>query len=226
MSPVRTTPSPVLPEYRYTPGTGWDHAYLWPTVARAITARRPRRIFELGCGNGSIARRLAEMGHSVTAVDASESGIEQARAGGGSASFEVACAYDDLAGRFGTFDLVLSLEVIEHLISPKCFIENVHRLLEPGGTLIPSTPYHGYLKNLAIALAGRFDAHVNPLWEGGLIKFFSIRTIRRLLESAGFRIERTDRVGRIPPLAKSMVVIARRYDEGVITANAPRGARA
>lgn len=208
--PSPLTGSPVV-DYGYAPGSGWDHRYLWPLVERWIRERRPRRIFELGCGNGSIAHRLATLGYDVVAVDASESGIAQARRLGGNARFEVAGAYDDLAARFGCFDLVLSLEVIEHLMSPKCFIERVRDLLEPEGSLILSTPFHGYWKNLAIALAGRFDAHVNPLWEGGHIKFFSERTIRSLLGNAGLTVARVARVGRVPPLAKSMVVLASKH---------------
>ncbi len=210
MNGTESRSASVGPEYAYGPGTGWDHGYLWPAVERCIEERRPRRIFELGCGNGSLAHRLAAKGFEVTAVDDSESGIREARAKASTARFEVASAYDDLAARFGRFDLVLSLEVIEHLISPKTFIERVHDLLKPDGYLRLSTPYHGYFKNLAIAIAGRFDAHVNPLWEGGHIKFFSMRTIRALLASAGFAVVRMDRVGRMPPLAKSMVVLARR----------------
>ena len=71
-----------------------------------------------------------------------------------------------------------------------------------------TTPYHGYLKNLAIALTGRWDSHHDPLWEGGHIKFFSPATITRLLAGAGFAVQSIERVGRVPMLAKSMVVTA------------------
>lgn len=70
-----------------------------------------------------------------------------------------------------------------------------------------STPYHGYLKNVLIALTGRFDRHHDPLWEGGHLKFFSPRTLRRLVERDGFRMVEIHRVGRIPALAKSMVAV-------------------
>jgi len=54
------------------------------------------------------------------------------------------------------------------------------------------------------------DSHFGALWEGGHIKFFSLKTMRELLETAGLEVLRIDRVGRIGPLAKSMVVTARR----------------
>lgn len=196
--------------YRYFEGSGWDDGYLWAGIAPLIAKLKPRRIFDLGCGNGVNARRLAALGYAVTAVDPSVSGIEQAQRVPSAAEFAVASAYDDLAARFGCFDLVVSLEVVEHVYSPKAFIERVRDLLQPGGTVILSTPYHGYLKNLAIALSGRFDAHVNPLWEGGHIKFWSVATLRALLTGAGLQMSAVHRVGRIAPLAKSMIVVATR----------------
>lgn len=106
--------------------------------------------------------------------------------------------------------LFVSLEVIEHVYDPRAYARTLHDLLEPGGTAIISTPYHGYVKNLALAVTGNLDNHFTALWDGGHIKFFSIRTLRRLLIETGFQGIHIIRVGRIPPLAKSMVAIARK----------------
>ena len=54
--------------------------------------------------------------------------------------------------------------------------------------MIISTPYHGYLKNLVLALTNKWDAHLNPFWDGGHIKFWSRKTISRLLSENGFRV--------------------------------------
>ena len=104
----------------------------------------------------------------------------------------------------------MSFEVVCYLYDPRSFARAVFDLLEPGGLALISTPYHGYLKNLVIALLGGFDAHWNPLWESGHIKFWSERTITQLLTEAGFTDLKIHRVGRIAPLAKSMIVTARR----------------
>jgi 2-polyprenyl-6-hydroxyphenyl methylase/3-demethylubiquinone-9 3-methyltransferase len=208
----RDLDAPSAKEYRYAPGTGWDPGALGRLIERLVSERSPGRVFELGCGNGSLAARLIAPGREIVAVDASESGIAQARLACPSVRFEVASAYDELASRFGRFDLVLSVEVIEHLYSPKTCVARIRDLLVPGGTLILTTPYHGYLKNLAIAALGKFDSHVDPLWEGGHIKFFSLETLTRLVEGGGLTVESVHRVGRIPPLAKSMVVVARKSE--------------
>lgn len=79
-----------------------------------------------------------------------------------------------------------------------------------GGTAILSTPYHGYWKNLAMALTGKMDAHFTALWDHGHIKFWSMNTLTALLKETGFCNIGFKRAGRIPALAKSMIAVARR----------------
>lgn len=190
-----------------------SHAYLLPTLSEELAGLRlakEKRLFELGCGNGSIAAALSTVGWEVSGVDPSEEGIAQANKKYPELQLEMGSAYDDLVGRFGRFPVVTSLEVIEHVYAPRDFLNSLFSLVEPGGTAIISTPYHGYLKNLVLAITGKMDAHFTATWDHGHIKFWSIRTLTILLEEAGFRDIRFRRVGRIPVLAKSMVAIMKR----------------
>src|SRR5882762_3221942 len=180
-----------LPDYEYSDArTNESHGYLPPEVLRALArldwGGGAKRVFEIGCGNGSVAHALSRNGYEVIGVDASTSGIAQARRAFPELSLHVGSAYDPLAARYGTFRAVLSLEVIEHLYAPRDFAHGAFDLLEPGGTLIVSTPYHGYLKNLALAVCGAMDRHFTVLWDGGHIKFFSVQTLSSLLREAGF----------------------------------------
>lgn len=102
------------------------------------------------------------------------------------------------------------MEVIEHLYSPRAFVDAAAALLRAngGGVLILSTPYHGYLKNLMISLLNKWDYHWGALWEGGHIKFWSRRSLGRLLAEAGFRNVRFRGVGRFPYLWRHMVLRA------------------
>ena len=59
-------------------------------------------------------------------------------------------------------------------------------------------PYHGYLKNFALAVTGKMDSHFTALWLGGHIKFFSIQTLGQLLKDAGAKKIQFLRVGRVP----------------------------
>ncbi|HQR06096.1 MAG TPA: class I SAM-dependent methyltransferase [Gemmatales bacterium] len=169
-----------------------------------------KRLFDLGCGNGAVADQLVKEGYHVIGVDPSEIGIELAKKAYPSIRLELGSAYDDLVGKYGQFPLVLSLEVVEHVYSPRLYAKCVFDLLEPGGIAVISTPYHSYLKNLVLAVTGKMDAHFGPLWDHGHIKFWSIRSLSMLLEEVGLVVERVDRVGRIPILAKSMIFTARR----------------
>ncbi len=98
---------------------------------------------------------------------------------------------------------------MEHVFDPRHFIRTARALLQPSDTLVLSTPYHGYTKNVVLALTNRFDKHLNPLWDGGHIKFWSKATLGALLREVGFTDMSFYRVGRIPQLAKSLIVVAR-----------------
>lgn len=184
----------------------YDDQYLWKIVHQLLPAP-PRKLFELGCGNGVAAHRLAKIGYEVIAVDPSTSGIAQGKSAFPELQLFVGSAYDDLAAIYGQFPIVLSLEVIEHCYDPRRYVRTFFDLLEPGGLGIISTPYHSYLKNLALALSGKLDAHFTVLWDGGHIKFFSAATLTQLLLETGFEVPKIYRVGRIPPLAKSMIAV-------------------
>ncbi|HEX8903406.1 MAG TPA: methyltransferase domain-containing protein, partial [Longimicrobiaceae bacterium] len=123
---------------------------------------------------------------------------------------QVGSAYDDLAARFGRFPAVVSLEVVEHVYAPRSYASTLFELVEDGGVALVSTPYHGYLKNLAMALTGSLDAHFTALRDHGHIKFWSEKTLGALLLEAGFRSVSFERAGRIRPLAKSMIAVALR----------------
>ena len=92
-------------------------------------------------------------------------------------------------------------------MEPRAFARTFLSLIAPGGIGIVSTPYHGYLKNVALALTGHMDRHFTALWDGGHIKFFSIETLGTLLREGGATDIRFERVGRIPQLAKSMMAV-------------------
>jgi 2-polyprenyl-6-hydroxyphenyl methylase/3-demethylubiquinone-9 3-methyltransferase len=198
----------------YSAEADHTHVYLWPPVFQILhssfPASKPTRFFDLGCGAGAFANALSAQGFNVTGVDPSPSGIENARKAYPHLQLEIGSTEEDLAGRFGKFQAVISLEVVEHVFSPRPFASRIYDLLEPGGVAIISTPYNGYLKNLAVALLGKYDKHYTALWDNGHIKFWSMKTLAQLLREAGFEDIQFKRVGRIPPLAKSMIAIARK----------------
>lgn len=199
----------MSPDYDYeTARAGHHHAYLLPAVRSMLAEANPsdRRLFDCGCGNGSFGHALAQDGWKVTGVDPSDDGVKLAREHFPDVQIEMGSTEEDLAARFGTFPVVISLEVVEHVYAPREYMSRIRDLLEPGGSVILSTPYHGYLKNLAIAVTNKWDHHHTVLWDHGHIKFWSVATLSELLREFGFRVENVARVGRMPALAKSMVI--------------------
>lgn len=197
---------------------GWGTAegpascgYIAPRVVTELQAIGAKRVLDLGCGNGSLAGLLARAGLDVCGIDRDEEGVSIARAQHPGARFFRMGVDDDpatLLAHEAPFDAVVSTEVVEHLYSPHLLPRFAHAVLRPGGQLIVTTPYHGYLKNLAIAVTGHWDHHHTVLWHGGHIKFWSRATLTELLRTEGFEVQAFGGVGRLPYLWKSMVMRA------------------
>jgi 2-polyprenyl-3-methyl-5-hydroxy-6-metoxy-1,4-benzoquinol methylase len=185
-----------------------SHRYLWEPVKNLLASHcaRGARVFDLGCGNGALARWLDKLGYQVAGVDPSEGGIKHAHEASPELNLQSGSAYDPLAEKFGTFPALVSLEVVEHVYFPRMYAACVKDLLEPGGIAIISTPYHGYFKNLVLAATGKLDAHFTALWDHGHIKFWSVKTLTALFAEQGLTLIDVQRVGRIPALAKSMIL--------------------
>jgi len=173
---------------------------------------RSARILDIGCGSGHLASILSGMGHEVIGVDVSLVRINLARDTNPGIQFECISVYDDDINKLGesSFDCIVSFEVIEHLFDPGGLLSRSFILLKPKGCLILSTPYHGYLKNLAISAFNKWDRHFSPYWIGGHIKFFSKKTLRQMTESAGFKNIQIQRAGGYPGVWKSMVMTGRK----------------
>lgn len=186
------------------------HAYLLPAVLRALRRQGAARVLDLGCGNGAFTARIVEQGFTVVGLDASPSGIAIARRLMPNTELLEWSVENPLPpAMHQQFDAVIAVEVIEHLPVPRVLCARAGEALRPGGQFVLTTPYHGYLKNLALAVTGQFDQHWQPGRDGGHIKFFSPPTLTALLEGEGFTVTDLARVGRVPMLAKSMVLECR-----------------
>ena len=110
-------------------------------------------LLDVGCGGGLIAEPMRRLGFAVTAVDASTENIGTARAHADQQELEIAyraATVEQLeAEGAGPFDVVLTLEVIEHVADPEAFIRACSRLVKPGGMMIVAT-LNRTLKSLAL----------------------------------------------------------------------------
>jgi 2-polyprenyl-3-methyl-5-hydroxy-6-metoxy-1,4-benzoquinol methylase len=190
------------------------HAYLWAPLKKVVQSLGAKgTVLDLGCGNGSLSHELSKIGFEVYGVDRSESGIRIAREAFSDVHFYLGDVEENLSPvpfQAESFDVVVSTEVVEHLYRPRQLIQNAFRLLKPSGYLILSTPYHGWLKNVVLALSGKLDSHFTALWDGGHIKFWSRETMSGLLTEQRFTDIRFVGTGRVPYIWKSMIFIGRK----------------
>lgn len=190
------------------------HSYILGGVTRMLVEEgfppsSDTKVLDLGCGNGSLSGSLADLGYQVTGIDSSQQGIETAKKHFAGVTFvrsEIASLPDEFIT--GGFEVVIAIEVIEHLYAPRVLVDVAKKALTANGRLLLTTPYHGYWKNLAVALMGRCDRHYNPLWDGGHVKFFSPKTLRSLLEQQGMHRIRFMFSGRSPGFWKSMICVS------------------
>jgi 2-polyprenyl-6-hydroxyphenyl methylase/3-demethylubiquinone-9 3-methyltransferase len=185
------------------------HHFITKPITEQLHAHGASEVLDLGCGNGSFSVLMASYGLNVTGLDHSSSGIQIAS----KQHLNVRFAQHDITqplptSYHGKFDAVVSTEVIEHLLLPRRLMENALSALKPGGLLILTTPYHGYWKNLALAITNKFDSHWHPLRDYGHIKFFSKSTMLGLFREFALQDIQFQTVGRIPALARSMIVSA------------------
>ena len=187
--------------------------YLSDPIEKLLQQFGSKNILDVGCGNGALAAFLISKGYNVYGIDASESGISIAKKNYGADRFFVQNVESETLTeelKNIPFDTIISTEVVEHLYSPKQYMQFCHNILAPhGGHIIISTPYHGYLKNVVLALSGKMDNHFTVLWEGGHIKFFSKKTLSTLIEQAGFEVVGFYGAGRLPYLWKSMILVGK-----------------
>ncbi len=188
----------------------WSDSYLLAPL-KALLGQPRCPILDVGCGNGGIARALIAGGYDVYGIDASRSGIEIASKAVPGRFFLHDINESTLPKELDAieFGVVISTEVIQHLYAPRRLLGLARKQLGSDGVFIVSTAYHGYLKNVALAISGKLDDHFGALWDGGFIKFFSRRTLERMLRDQGFEVVEFMGAGRFPLFWKSMFIKAR-----------------
>lgn len=123
---------------------------------RSVTPLQGLRLVDIGCGGGLIAEPMARLGAQVTAIDAVERNIEVARlhAETRGLAIDYRCTTaEDLAASGEQFDIVLSLEIVEHVAEPHAFLATCAGLAAPGGMLVAST-LNRTRKAFALAIVG------------------------------------------------------------------------
>ena len=113
----------------------------WPGDSRGVRPLAGKRALDVGCGAGLLCEPLARLGASVTGVDAAAESIAVASDHAAGSGLAIDYRHGDLAELgLGRFDLVCSMEVIEHVADKAAFVAALAAALAPGGLMILSTP--------------------------------------------------------------------------------------
>lgn len=141
-------------------------------------------MLDVGCGAGWFAAALADAGFAVAGVEVAQEPLRRARARAPAVEFALA-AGGDLPFAAGSFSAAWLGEVLEHVQDGLGLLEEVARVLTPGGTLVVSTPDHSLWRRLALGLSRRrFERHFEP--RSDHVRFFTARTLEALLRDGGF----------------------------------------
>ena len=177
------------------------------SAREAERSGRPLRVLDLGCGDGQVAAELARAGARVSGTDPAPAALERARAAHPELDLQPPLSDGRLPFPDSAFELVVCLHVLQHVADTQLLLSEVRRVLVPGGLLAVAVPWHGRLKSALIALRS-FERHHDPLEP--VLRFYSPRSLRGLLEQLGFeQVELTAR-GGLPLARRTLLARARR----------------
>lgn len=114
------------------------------------------RVLDIGCGGGLLAEPMARMGADVVGADASRTNIEVASLHAGQSGLDIdyrATTSEDLAAAGERFDIVLNMEVIEHVADVDLFLKSCADMVNPGGLMFVAT-INRTMKAMALAIIG------------------------------------------------------------------------
>ncbi len=156
-----------------------------------VQARKPlsgRSALDVGCGAGLVCEPMARLGADVTGVDASAENIGVASAHAESSGLDIRYMAGELASlNLGTFDLVTSFEVIEHVADKPAFLEQLAASLKPDGMLVMSTPNRTAASRLLLVEAAERVGYV-PRGTHDWNDFITPEELGDLLAQAGLEM--------------------------------------
>jgi 2-polyprenyl-6-hydroxyphenyl methylase/3-demethylubiquinone-9 3-methyltransferase len=149
------------------------------------------RILDIGCGGGILSEPLARLGAEVVGADPSEENIAVAAAHAKDSGVNVdyrATTAEDLAAQHEQFDVVLAMEVVEHVTNVEEFVATCAAMVKPGGLMIAAT-LNRTMKSFALAIVGaeyilRWLPHGTHQWD----KFVTPDELERALVAGGLRV--------------------------------------
>ena len=148
------------------------------------------RILDIGCGAGILCEPLARLGATVVGADPSDANIEAAKlhAAQSDLTIDYRCTTaEDLADRGESFDVVLAMEVVEHVADVPLFVKRCAEMVKPDGMMIAAT-LNRTLKSFALAIVGaEYVLRWLPVGTHSWDKFVTPNELEIAMELGGLR---------------------------------------
>ena len=170
-------------------------------------AAKGERVLDLGCGAGRFVAALRDAGTDAVGVELAEAALERARRNVPGAELHALGPAGAIPLEDASVDLVWCSEVLEHVPDTAGLLSEARRVLRTGGRLLVTTPSHDLPRRALLALA-RFDQHFDPL--GQHVRFYSRRSLARVLDSFAFEEVHVSSIGGPPGLRETLVARARK----------------
>ncbi len=199
-----------VPEGLAPPDANLRGAFLLEQVAEiGAQLDRPPRVLDVGCGEGWFAAALVRTHAEVLAVDVAAEPLRRALARHPELDVRLVEAEAALPLEDSSFDVVWAGETIEHVADTARWLSELRRVLRSSGLLLLSTPDHGLLSRLRLALsASAFQERFDP--RGEHLRFYTRHALADLLADFGFEDVTVRGAGGLPGARRALLASARR----------------
>lgn len=164
---------------------------------RMIGDGHGKALLEIGCGTGGFLKRLSDRFETLIGIDVSGIAVERAASVCSDFSnIRIERQNIDDGLRFGdaTFDTIVALATLEHVVDFFGSLREINRVLVDGGSFFASVPNLAYVRHRVSLLLGRLPITSSPYgwekegWDGGHMHYFTHHSLKKGLEFSGFRI--------------------------------------
>lgn len=158
------------------------------------------KLLDVGCGGGLISVPMAKIGFDVEGIDASEKNIMVAHAHAKknnikNLDYHFTSVENHAPKNANKYDVILALEVLEHVVEIENFIYSLKQMLKPGGVLIISTINKTFKSLLLAKVAAEYILGWVPVGTHSWFKFLKPQDLRKMFKTVGMEIE--DKTGMI-----------------------------